>query len=79
MQLFCCDDIPLKNSTNNYSGGEKLRISLVRAFNLGNIIIINSDLTSLDLKMKITVKENLRKLVDNCFGEVNQKYTVFIR
>ncbi len=35
MQIFQCSDIPLSTNTSNYSGGEKLRISLVRAFYLG--------------------------------------------
>lgn len=48
LELFHCADIPLHTNTQNFSGGEKLRVSLVRAFNLGQVVIVNSSLLSLD-------------------------------
>lgn len=56
MELFQCGDIPINTSTKNYSGGEKLRMSLVRAFHLGSFIVINTNLNSLDAKMQRLVK-----------------------
>ena len=79
MEIFQCADIPLNTSTQNYSGGEKLRISLVRAFNLGEIVVINSNLQSLDRTMRKSVQENIRNLVDRSFEDISQNYTVFIR
>lgn len=73
MELFECSDIPLHTNTQNYSGGEKLRISLLRAFHLGKVIIINSNLNSLDQKMKKKVQRSIRRLVSQ------RNLTVFIR
>jgi ABC-type iron transport system FetAB ATPase subunit len=67
MELFQCYDIPLSTNTEHYSGGEKLRISLVRAFHLGEVIVINTNLNSLDKGAKSKVLANIRKLVDGLF------------
>lgn len=79
MQLFQCSDIPLNTNTSNYSGGEKLRISLVRAFYLGEFVVINTNLKSLDARMQKKVKDNLVKLVKKGFAEFPKDYTIFIR
>lgn len=79
MELFQCSDIPLHTNTQNYSGGEKLRISLVRAFNLGEVIIINSNLNSLDKKMKQRVQSSILGLAKQAYSSVGKEYTVFIR
>jgi ABC-type multidrug transport system ATPase subunit len=68
MELFQCADIPLTTSTKSYSGGEKLRVSLVRAFNLGEVIIINTNTNSLDSKMQHKVKENIRALAKGAYS-----------
>lgn len=75
LELFHCADIPLHTNTQNYSGGEKLRVSLVRAFHLGQVVIVNSSLMSLDQQMRVEIQEGIRRLVTNS----NRHYTVFIR
>jgi ABC-type molybdate transport system ATPase subunit len=79
MQIFCCSDIPLQNLTKTLSGGEKLRINLVRAFNLGEIIIINSNLDSLDEKMKQKIIKNMQLLVAGKIQGIQTKFTIFIK
>lgn len=79
MQIFQCSDIPLSTNTSNYSGGEKLRISLVRAFYLGQFIVVNTNLKSLDAKMQSIVKANIVRLVKKGFKEFSKDYTIFIR
>jgi ABC-type iron transport system FetAB ATPase subunit len=75
MELFDCSDIPLHTNTLNYSGGEKLRVSLVRAFHLGQVIIINSDLNSLDKHMKLKIQNSIQQLV----AHSPKQYTIFIK
>lgn len=75
LELFHCADIPLHTHTQNYSGGEKLRVSLVRAFHLGQVVIVNSTLLSLDHRMRVDIQERMRRLVTNS----NKHYTIFIR
>lgn len=79
MQLFQCSDIPLSSHTKDYSGGEKLRVSLVRAFHLGEVVVINTNLQSLDPTMQTTVKRNIQKLAKREFSQLGTDYTVFIR
>jgi ABC-type multidrug transport system ATPase subunit len=75
LELFYCADIPLHTNTQNFSGGEKLRVSLVRAFHLGQVVIVNSSLLSLDQQMRVEVQERIRRLVANS----SRHFTVFIR
>lgn len=56
-----------------------MRISLVRAFHLGEVIVMNTNLKSLDAKMHEEVKGNIRRLVDKCFDELDKDYTIFVR
>ncbi len=72
MEIFNCSSIPLLTNTQNYSGGEKLRLSLVRSFFLGEIIVINSNLNSLDIKMKEQILSNIRRLVDGSFKQIKR-------
>ena len=78
LEPFQCSDIPLHTNTQNYSGGEKLRVSLVRAFNLGEVIIINSNQNSLDKKMKQKVQGSILGLVKQAYS-LGKEYMVFIR
>ena len=50
-----------------------MRINLVRAFFNCKIIVVNSDLTSLDIKMRQKVAEGIKFLVNR------YQYKVFIR
>ena len=57
-----------------------MRVSLVRALYLAKVIVINTNLNSLDEAMKQLVKGNLLRLVEGKYAkEVGQGWTVFVR
>jgi len=46
---------------------------------LGSVIVINTNLNSLDKNMKEKIKANIRKLVHGCYQQISKCFTVFIR
>ena len=51
----------------------------MRAFHLGEVIVVNSNLKSLDAKMRKSVQEGIRHLVEQDYEGFGKKYTVFIK
>jgi ABC-type multidrug transport system ATPase subunit len=64
MISFHCLEIPLKNMTDTFSGGEKLRLGLVRATLGYDIIIVDGSLNSLDVHVRRYVVHEMKKIAE---------------
>ena len=64
MISFHCLEIPLKNKSETFSGGEKLRLGLVRATLGRDVIIVDGDMNSLDHKVRDYVLREMQLLAE---------------
>jgi ATPase subunit of ABC transporter with duplicated ATPase domains len=61
---FHCLEIPLKNESSTFSGGEKLRLGLVRACLGRDVIIVDGNMNSLDSKVRGYVLHEMQLLAE---------------